>query len=171
MTDQNFTATIIVDQTPEEAFAAINDPRGWWSEGIEGGTDKLGDEFTFHVPGVHRCKMTLTELIPAQRVVWHVSDSYLAFVEDEAEWDDTEVVFEVFDRGGQTEVRFTHVGLVPAYECFDICSNAWGSYITGSLRSLITTGKGDPHRRTDTFDIELLKHEHNRDEKKAVLGL
>jgi hypothetical protein len=32
--------------------------------------------------------------------------------------------------------------LVPAYECFESCSNAWGFYVNGSLRSLISTGKG-----------------------------
>jgi len=41
MTKQNFTATFSVDQSPEEALAAINNVRGWWSEEIEGGTSKL----------------------------------------------------------------------------------------------------------------------------------
>jgi hypothetical protein len=43
MNDQNLTAAILVDQTPDEAFAAINDVRGWWSGEIEGSTEKLGD--------------------------------------------------------------------------------------------------------------------------------
>jgi hypothetical protein len=104
----------------------------------------------------------LIDVIPGERVVWHVSDSYLAFVEDTKEWDDTEVVFEVSEKDGRTELRFTHVGLVPADECFDICSDAWGSYITHSLRNLITTGEGAPHRRTDNVDLEQLKHRSNR---------
>ena len=46
MKNQNFTTTFSVDQTPEEAFAAINNVRGWWSGEIAGSTDKLGDDST-----------------------------------------------------------------------------------------------------------------------------
>jgi hypothetical protein len=48
-------------------------------------------------------------------------------------------------KGDKTEVLFAHVGLVPEYECYDICADAWGSYITGSLRDLISKGKGRPN--------------------------
>ena len=145
MNDQNFTTSFTVDQTPEEAFAAITNPRGWWSEAIEGSTDKLDDEFTYHNEDVHHCNMKLTEVIAGKKVVWLVLDNYFNFTEDKSEWKGTEITFEVSEKGNQTEIRFTHLGLVPEYECFDICSNAWGSYINGSLRSLITTGKGRPN--------------------------
>jgi hypothetical protein len=147
MNNQDFTGTISVDKTPKEAFDAINNVRGWWSEEIEGGTDKLGDEFTYHYKDVHRCKMKLVEVIPDKRVVWLVLDNYFNFIEDKTEWKGTKLVFEVSKKGDKTEVRFTHLGLVPEYECFNVCSNAWGSYINGSLRSLITTGKGHPNQK------------------------
>jgi len=132
MTNQNFTTTFSVDQTPEEVFKAINHVRGWWSEEIEGGTDKLGDEFTYHYKDAHRCKMKITEVIPGKKIVWRVLDNYFNFIEDKNEWVDTEISFEISRKGNKTDVRFTHVGLVPGYECFDVCSNAWGSYINGS---------------------------------------
>ncbi len=144
MKNPDFTTTISVDRTPEEAFTAINNVRGWWSGEIEGDTDKLGAEFTYRYKDVHRSKQKVTELIPGKKVVWHVLDSQLSFVEDKSEWNDTDIVFEISEKKGKTEVRFTHVGLVPQYECFDSCSNGWGTLVNGNLRGLIATDKGQP---------------------------
>ncbi len=145
MLDQNFTTTFVVDQTPDEVFAAINNVRGWWSEEIDGDTDKPGAEFKYHYQDVHRATFKITEFVISQKVVWHVLDNYFNFVQDKTEWRGTDIVFEIAEKGDKTELHFTHVGLVPAYECYDVCTNAWGSYITSSLRNLITTGKGQPN--------------------------
>jgi len=141
MADQNYTATLLVEQTPEEVFDAINNVRGWWSGEIEGDTDKLGAEFTYRYKDVHRSRQRVTESVPGRRVVWHVLEARLAFVKDKGEWKDTDIVFDISRKGGKTEVRFTHKGLVKAFECYDTCSNAWGALITGNLRGLITTGR------------------------------
>ncbi len=66
------------------------------------------------------------------------------FVSDQTEWKDTRIVFDISTTAGATQIRFSHVGLVPAYQCFDVCSNAWSFFIHDSLRSLITTGQGRP---------------------------
>lgn len=147
MKNQNFTTTILVNESPEAVFAAVNNVRGWWSEEIEGDTDKPGGEFTYRYQDVHYCKMKVIEFIPNKRVVWFVLDNYFNFTEDKTEWKGTRVIFEIQRKGGKTELHFTHEGLVPEYECFDLCSNAWGSYINGSLRSLISAGKGTPNKR------------------------
>jgi hypothetical protein len=147
MSDQDYATSFTVDQTPEEAFAAITNPRGWWSEGIQGGTAKAGDEFTYQYEDIHRCKIKLTEVVPDEKVVWFVEENYFNFTEDKTEWTGTEITFEVAQKGDKTEVSFTHLGLVPEYECFDICSNSWGSYVNGSLKSLITMGAGQPNEK------------------------
>ena len=143
--DQNYTTAFTVDQSPEEVFDAINNVRGWWSGEIDGSTDKLGAEFTYRYKGLHRSSQKITELVPGKKVVWRVSDARLNFVKDKTEWNGTEIVFEIAKKGGKTEVRFTHVGLVPRFQCYGDCSGAWGFYITDSLRGLIVTGKGDPN--------------------------
>jgi hypothetical protein len=143
MKTTDFTTTILVDQTPSEVFEAINNVRGWWTgePGVEGSTDKLGDEFTYRYEPHHYSKQKITELIPGKKVVWNVTESSINFVEDKNEWTGTKITFDISKRDGKTEVRFTHMGLVPQIECYDGCSNAWGSYINNSLRNLINSSK------------------------------
>jgi hypothetical protein len=145
--NQDLTITLRVDETPEEAFTAITNVRGWWSGEIEGPTDELGGEFTYRYQTLHSSRQRITELVPGKRVVWLVVDSHLDFVDDKREWDGTRVIFDITPRGGKTEVRFTHEGLAPTRACYDACSDAWGSYIRSSLRKLITTGRGQPNPR------------------------
>jgi len=144
-TNNDFTTTVLVDATPTEAFNAVNNPRGWWSEEITGGTEKLGDEFDYHFKDVHRCKMKLVEVTPDAKVVWLVLDNYFSFAQDQSEWKNTKIVFDITRADGKTRISFTHQGLVPALACYDICQNAWTRYIQQSLASLITTGTGQPN--------------------------
>jgi len=145
MTTKDFTTTILVDNTPEEVFDAINNVRGWWSEEIEGSTDKLNSEFDYHYEDVHRCKIKIVELVPNKKVVWSVLDNYFKFTKDKSEWKGTKIIFDIVEKENKTEMRFTHQGLVPAYECYEICRDAWTGYIQKSLRNLITAGKGQPN--------------------------
>lgn len=147
MKDKNYTTSITVHQSPEDVFNAVNNVRGWWSEEIEGPTDKPGAEFVFHYKNLHRSTHKITEFVPGKKVAWHIPDARINFVKDKGEWDGTDIVFEITPKGDKTELRFTHVGLVPAIECYEDCSGAWGFYINESLRDLITTGKGQPNKK------------------------
>ena len=144
MAAKDFTATISVVKTPKDAFNAINNVRGWWTENLEGGTEKVGDEFTVQFGKVHVSTQKLVEMVPNKKVLWLVTDSNLNFIQDKQEWNNTKISFEIFKKDDKTQVRFTHHGLIPDIECFDACSNAWGDYIKNSLKSLINTGKGKP---------------------------
>lgn len=94
MKNQSFSTTLLVDQTPEESFVAINDIRGWWSEEIEGNTDILHSEFLYRDNHL-RSKMKITELIPGKKVVWHILESQMDNFDAGTEWNGTELIFEI----------------------------------------------------------------------------
>ena len=146
MTTSDFTTTILVDQSPKEVFNAINNVRGWWNGEIVEGTDKLNDEFNYHYEDMHRCKMQLIEVIPNKKVVWQVMEKYFKFTKDKSEWTGNKIIFEITEKDNKTQLQFTQIGLVPSYECYDICENVWSNYIQKSLRNLIVTGKGKPNK-------------------------
>lgn len=147
MESKNFTSTIIVDQSPAEVFHAVTNVRGWWSEGIEGNSSKLNDVFDYQYEDVHRSKMKLIEVIPNEVIVWHVLENYFNFTEDEKEWTDDKIIFEITKVGDKTQLQMTHVGLTPQNECYNACNEGWTYYIQTSLKSLIETGKGMPNAK------------------------
>ena len=145
MNAPDFNTTILVDKTPKEAFDAITNVRGWWSEEIEGDTDKLNSVFIYHFEDIHYSQIKIEELIPGKKVVWFIKYNYFKFTKDKSEWKGTKIIFDIAKKENKTEMRFTHEGLVPAYECYEICRDAWTGYIQKSLRNFITTGKGQPN--------------------------
>lgn len=144
MKDHDFTTTIIVDQTPQQVFDAINNVRDWWTGEIEGESHKVGDEFIYRYEQFHYSKHKVVELVPGKRVVWLTTDSSLNFVDSKTEWTGTKVIFDISKKEGKTQVQFTHQGLVPENECYNDCSNAWTGLIKNNLRELIATGNRKP---------------------------
>jgi uncharacterized protein YndB with AHSA1/START domain len=142
MKDQNFTTTISVDQSPEDVFKAVNDPRGWWSEGIEGTTDQLNAEWKYHFGDNHRSKMKTIELVPGKKIVWLVEENYFKNAKDQTEWVGNKITFDISRQGNKTQLVFTQFGLVPGYNCYKACEWAWTGFVQKSLKSLIETGKG-----------------------------
>lgn len=142
MSTSNYTSTIVVNNSAREVFGAINNVQGWWQGQIEGSTDKLDDEFTYRMEEIHFSKQKVIELIPNKKIVWLVTDSKLNFTQNESEWTGTKIIFDISEQNNQTQLQFTHQGLIPSIECYGGCSGAWQQLIERSLHSLITTGKG-----------------------------
>ena len=143
---RDVTTTLHLSAEPAAVYAAVIDPRRWWSRTITGETDHVGAEFFFEVPGVHRTLFRITAAEPGRRVAWHAAEAWMGFVADPEEWTGTDVTFEIVPRGGGTDLHFTHRGLTPDVECYDACSTAWTSYLHASLANLAEGRPGDPNQ-------------------------
>jgi hypothetical protein len=141
---ENYTVNFGVDITPEEAFKRINNISAWWTEHLDGSSQKLNDEFTVRFDDIHVSTQKLIELIPDKKVVWLVTRSRLNFIKDMEEWTNTKISFELSSLDNKTQVTFTHHGLAPDVECYNDCSKGWDYYLKGSLFKLLTEGKGTP---------------------------
>ena len=139
MATSDFTIILSEDRTPNEAFNAINNIRGWWTEDMEGRSKKLNNEFTIRFfDDIQVSPQKLVEVIPDKKVEWLVTTSELNFLEDKNEWTGTKIIFEITEEDGKsdshrTQINFTHLGLVPEVECYKDCSVGWNRYIAGSL--------------------------------------
>jgi len=127
----------------EEAIKKISQVNLWWVKDCSRNTEKLNDKF--HLPmGRTFVDLQVTELVPKKKVIWKVTDCLLPWLKDTNEWKDTEIVFELSEKGNSTQIDFTHIVLVPEVEYFDVCEVGWYGHVTNSLVSLINDGKGNP---------------------------
>jgi hypothetical protein len=143
MVNENFHRSITVNSSAQEAFEKIAGVNHWWAKSFTGSAMNAGDFFRVEF-GTTWVNFKITEAIPQKKVVWYVTDSFLPWLKDKKEWNDTEVVFDISSDSGKTKIDFTHIGLVPAIECYDNCEKGWTRFVTISLPQFINNGKGQP---------------------------
>ena len=143
MNTSDYTATLLVGNTPEEAFKTINRISEWWSADMKGLSGQLNDVFTVRFGEVF-ITSEVVEFIPGKKIAWLVIDCNKPWLKNTKEWKGTKMSWEISKMDHKTEIRFTHLGLAPDIECFEVCSNAWSGYLQGSLFKLLTGGKGRP---------------------------
>jgi hypothetical protein len=140
---QNYHASITVNASPKKAFEKICEVSDWWTPNFEGSAKRLNDVFTVRF-GETIVTFKIVDFIPNEIIVWLVTDSYLHWLSDKSEWNNTKVVFEILQEEISTTIEMTHVGLMPEIECYKNCEKGWDFFIRQSLFKLITTGKGLP---------------------------
>jgi hypothetical protein len=148
MKKQDYTTSILVKATANQAFKGVNDVAAWWTENVEGSSEKLDDVLTIRFGGETVVTIKILESVPDKKVVWTVTDCYLPWLADKKEWKDTRMVFEISAEGDSTRIQFTHIGLEPRVECYDGCVKGWDQYFKGSLAQLLDEGMGLPQRKT-----------------------
>jgi hypothetical protein len=140
MITSNFTTTILVEETPKKVFEAINNVRGWWTENFDGSSQKVNDIFTVHF-GETFITIKIEELIPGKKIVWYVTDCNKHWLKNKKEWKGTEIIWEISSKNETTQIDFTHRGLVPKLECYNVCENAWCGFLIDNIFNAIKNGK------------------------------
>ena len=143
MEKKNYRKTIKVNASSEDAMKKISQVNHWWAKKVKGKTEKLNDKFTVNF-GETFVDFEISELVPNRKVVWKVTDCNLHWIKTKKEWNDTEIVFEISKNGNATQIDFTHIGLMPGFECYNDCEAGWNGHIAGSLVKLINEGEGTP---------------------------
>jgi hypothetical protein len=139
----DFNYKFQVPKTPREVFNKICQVSKWWTTDVEGVSQKLNDQFTVHF-GESFVKMEVTQIVWEKKVSWLVKNCSWSFLEHKTEWIGTTIIWSITSIGNSTQVRMTHVGLVPESKCFEICKEGWGLYAGNSLLRFINEGRGIP---------------------------
>lgn len=156
-TKNNFNCSISAKISPNEAVKRISNIREWWGITYSGSSEEQNDKFIVKMGGDSFFNFTVTELIPGKRIVWLVTDCNMPWYSDKKEWANTKLIFDLSENNGVTTLKFTHEGLTPDVECYKDCETGWTHWITTSLLSLLTTGKGEMKDQSYTATLEFAK--------------
>jgi activator of Hsp90 ATPase-like protein len=136
--------SLSIPATTAEVFEAICRVQEWWSPEFEGDSRAVGDVFTVRFGEQHMSECRVAELALGQRIVWEVTDSRLAWLENKTEWTGTQIIWVIQEREGSAHVTLTHKGLAPETECYNACEKGWGYFLSQSLARLAVDGVGRP---------------------------
>lgn len=144
----SYSTSVSIKANSATVFNAITKSvKKWW-----GNTDfpvsKLDDEFTTSFDKTF-WKFKILEFKPHSKIVWDCIDAkhiHTGYKGIEKEWIGTSVEWKLEEKNqNETILYFTHNGLVPELNCYEICFPAWEIFVTQSLKSFIESGKGMPH--------------------------
>ena len=147
MSRQSYSTQILVTAKPDSVYKAITqDIDKWWTE-FSNQALHAGDQLTVRFERTTSWVMTVSEASPNQSLVWQVvqANHDLEDLTKKDEWRDTTIDWKIEESETGSEVTLTHIGLIPALECYNICQAGWDFFL-GSLKKYLETGKGYPYK-------------------------
>lgn len=144
----SFTTKVLIKGSKEDVFKAISQHvQKWWGN-TDSPVSKIGDEFTTSFDKTY-WKFKISKYLPFSKIVWNCIDAkhiHSGYNGIEKEWIGTSVNWLLEEKGKEeTLLHFTHNGLVPELNCYEICFPAWERFVIQSLKNFVETGVGMPH--------------------------
>lgn len=145
----HYQHSMTLNASPATVYAALTTPdglRGWWTEDCDIATT-AGGKLVFRF-GPHHKEMRIERLVADSEVEWLCTAAHIDFEQfsRKDEWVGTRIMFHLAPHGDTgTRLHFEHVGLVPAFECYGVCSEGWQHFLS-SLEKYVDTGHGTPYQ-------------------------
>ena len=139
----HYQTSLVLEANPAAVYAALTTPeglRGWWTHDCDVAT--AGSRST--ASGYHK-DMRIERLEPGPKLALHGCAHRRRGPQAQGGMGGHAASFPLkADGEGGTRLDFEHRGLVPALECYRLCSNGWRHYL-GSLQQFVDTGRGTPY--------------------------
>lgn len=161
----HYKQSFIVKANPAMVYAALTTAeglRGWWTQDCDV-ADKIGGTIHFRFGRTHK-EMRIERLEPDREVRWLCTGAHIDAdqLTRKDEWVGTQLVFRLTPDGkGHTHLDFEHLGLVPAFECYNLCSDGW-RYFLNSLQQFVEIGHGTPYEHGSNCEAKSHKQGANR---------
>lgn len=150
---EHYRQSLVLNATPAAVYAALTEARGlrgWWTGDCDV-ENHVGGHLQLRF-GPNYKTLRIAHLEPGCEVRWHCTAAHIAIGEftRRDEWVGTELRFRLSPQAnGQTRLDFEHIGLVPAFECYGLCSEGWQHFLA-SLQQYVATGRGTPYQQPST---------------------
>ncbi len=95
MEHKDYHKSITTNVSASEAFEKITKVGEWWLTSFKGRAEKVKNVFTVKVGDHGTVDFKIVEVVPNKKIVWLVTDCYLSWYKDKAEWKNTKIVFEL----------------------------------------------------------------------------
>jgi uncharacterized protein YndB with AHSA1/START domain len=142
---ESYSTELTVHARPEDVYRALTlEVDRWWTESANR-AGQSGDILTVRFEEDTMWALEVLEAKPNRRLVWEVIEANhdLSLLSRKDEWLGTYIHWEIEDTSSKTRITFTHEGLAPPLQCFEVCTSGW-DYFLGSLKSFLETGEGHP---------------------------
>lgn len=146
MTEKSYDQELFISATPESVYLALTKSVNlWWTDSVKDAS-LVNSKITLAFGETYKT-LEIKDLQPERRVLWECVDAHMAVesISDKREWVGTSIEWEINSTENGSRVNFLHRGLVPTFECYDMCAGGW-EFFLGSFKDYLESGTGQPFK-------------------------
>lgn len=138
----DYQASITCPVSGECAYRAITEEMSDWWTSMSGQFLEIGDCAKTDFGGESYWSFEARVLNEFARIELlchdanHIHEGQPAEIKEE--WLGSTLIFDITEKNGETDIKFTHEGLAPSLLCFDVCKIGWDHYFLGELNNYLT---------------------------------